>query len=118
MVAFTYINCVYRDSLHRSCFFDGKINFTFFFLIYRRGNDIILEKQRGVQSRRVKKEPVVFLRRLPGRTERGHILYEQEDTEAYSRGADGKRRGHRSRMYAVRHRRGAYHGADACYCDA
>ena len=30
---------------------DRKINFTFFFLIYRRGNDIILEKLRGVQSR-------------------------------------------------------------------
>lgn len=51
MKAFTYINCVYRDPLHRSCFFDRKINFTFFFLIYRRDNDIILEKLRGVQSR-------------------------------------------------------------------
>lgn len=51
MKAFTYINCVYRDPMHRSCFFDRKINFTFFFLIYRRGNDIILEKLRGVQSR-------------------------------------------------------------------
>ena len=51
MKAFTYINCVYRDPLHRLCFFDRKINFTFFFLIYRRGNDIILKKLRGVQSR-------------------------------------------------------------------
>lgn len=118
MKAFTYINCIYRDPLHGSRFFDRKINFTFFFLIYRRGNDIILEKMRGVQSRRVKKNQSFSRGARCGRTERGYILYEQEDTEAYSRGDDGMRRGHRSCMYAVRLGRGAYHGTDACYRDA
>ena len=71
MKAFTYINCIYRDPLHRSCFFDRKINFTFFFLIYRRGNDI-RKAARGTVPR-VKKNQSFSCGARRGQTERGYI---------------------------------------------